>query len=291
MPEVLKETSPIKHSADPSVDCELGMVGSLVAHWPEYSMEAAGLALFMFLVCVYATLLQHPASPMRHALIRPIWRRLTMGVAVGTTLASIVETPWGRQSGGHFNPAITVTFLRLGKVALWDTVFYVLSQFFGATFGAAIASYALRGRLRHEAVRSAMITPGFLGETGAFAAELLISLSLMMAVLFFTNRRAIAPFAPFLIGAMYALYITFESPLSGMSMNPARTFGSAFLATYWHAIWIYFVAPLSGMLIGAEIFIRLYGKDAVYCAKLLHAKGKRCIFSTCSYSRPIPMTM
>ena len=285
------ESSSNANSADTSVGCGLGMVGSFVAHWPEYSMEAAGLAIFMFLVCVYATFLQHPDSPMHRAILNPLWRRLIMGLAVGTTLTTLVLTPLGRQSGGHFNPAITLTFLRLGKVAIWDALFYVLSQFVGATLGVAIAAFALQGKLQNEAVRFAVTVPGLLGETGAFAAEVLISLSLMMAVLLFSNRSSLAKFTPFFIGAMYMFYITFESPLSGMSMNPARTFGSAFHAGYWHALWVYFVAPLLGMLLGAEAYIRHYGNDAIFCAKLLHSKDRRCIFETCSNSRLSITTM
>ena len=149
--------------------------------------------------------------------------------------------------------------------------------------GVAVAAYALQGKLQNEAVRFAVTTPGSLGETVRSVAKILISLSSWWRSCF-TDRPMLARFTPFFIGAMYALYITFESPLSGMSMNPARTFGSAFHAGYWHALWVYFVAPLLGMLIGAELFLRLYGKDAIYCAKLLHAKGNRCIFVTCSNS-------
>ena len=61
-------------------------------------------------------------------------------------------------------------------------------------------------------------------------------------------------------------------------MNPARTFGSAFYASYWHALWIYFIAPALGMLAGAELFLRTRGGAPPYCAKLHHANDKRCIF-------------
>jgi hypothetical protein len=53
------------------------------------------------------------------------------------------------------------------------------------------------------------------------------------------------------------MYYTFEAPLSGMSTNPARTFGSAFHASYWHALWFYFVAPSIGMMTAGEIFLRI----------------------------------
>ena len=75
-----------------------------------------------------------------------------------------------------------------------------------------------------------------------------------------------------------ALYITVEAPLSGMSMNPARTFGSALPGHVWTAWWVYFTAPLIGMLLAAEFYARLKGPAAVLCAKLNHHTSKRCIF-------------
>jgi aquaporin Z len=63
-----------------------------------------------------------------------------------------------------------------------------------------------------------------------------------------------------------------------MSMNPARTFGSAFRGRYWHALWVYFLGPTLGMSLAAEVFLRVRGGVGPYCAKLHHANDKRCIF-------------
>jgi hypothetical protein len=81
--------------------------------------------------------------------------------------------------------------------------------------------------------------PGVYGNAGAFAAELTISFILMITVLLVSNRGTLARYASYFVGALYATFTTFETPLSGMSMNPTRTVGSAFHASYWHAIWIY----------------------------------------------------
>ena len=97
--------------------------------------------------------------------------------------------------------------------------------------------------------------PGVYGTAGAFVAELMISFVLMITVLFVTNREALARYTPYFVGALHATYITFEKPLSGMSTNPARTFGSAIHASYWHALWIYFIVPTVGMLCAAEVFL------------------------------------
>jgi len=79
-------------------------------------------------------------------------------------------------------------------------------------------------------------------------------------------------------GALVAAYITLEAPISGMSMNPARSFASAVPASHWADLWIYFTAPLIGMLSAAEFFLRTKGPAHVLCAKLHHENSKRCIF-------------
>lgn len=254
------------------------MVKTLRLHWPEYLMEAAELALYMFFACAFATLLQHPASPVRHLVASGMGRRALYGLALGGTVVGIIMTPWGKQSGGHLNPAITFTFHRLGKVDLWDACFYAAAQFFGATSGVVIVTYVLRGAPGHASVRYAVTAPGVYGSRGAFVGELVISFGLMITILFATNDKRLARYTPYFVGALYAIYVAFETPLSGMSMNPARTFGSAFRAGYWHAIWIYFLAPTLGMFSAAELFLRVRGGVAPYCAKLHHANNKRCIF-------------
>ena len=256
----------------------LKAIGSLRLHWPEYLMESGEMAFYMFFACAFATLLQHPASPVRHVIAGDLSRRALMGLAMGTTVIATVMSPWGKQSGGHFNPAMTFTFYRLGKVRLWDALFYATAQFSGAISGTAIARYVLRGAPGNHAVRYAVTAPGVYGRAAAFVAELAISFILMITVLFVSNRETLARYTPYFVGALYAAYITFETPLSGMSMNPARTFGSAFHAGYWHALWIYFTAPTLGMLAAAEVFLRARGGAAPYCAKLHHANNKRCIF-------------
>jgi len=81
---------------------------------------------------------------------------------------------------------------------------------------------------------------------------------------------------------LVATYISLESPLSGMSMNPARSFGSALPARLWGSLWIYFVAPPMGMLLAAQVYVWARGARGVICAKLHHANEQRCIFR-CGY--------
>jgi aquaporin Z len=103
----------------------------------EYLMEAAEAGLYLFSACAFDTLLRHPASPVQPHLATDTLRRMLMGLAMGATIIAIVLSPWGKQSGAHFDPAVTFTFYRLRKVASWDAVFYCAAQFIGAVRYAA----------------------------------------------------------------------------------------------------------------------------------------------------------
>ena len=100
----------------------------------------------------------------------------------------------------------------------------------------------------------------------------------MSVILRVSNHGRYHRYTGLCAGLMVALFITVEAPISGMSMNPARTLGSAVFAHNWTALWLYFVAPPLGMLAAAELYVRRYGPQAVFCAKLHHQNGKRCIF-------------
>jgi aquaporin Z len=256
------------------------MTASLRAHWPEYLMEAAELGLFMVSACVVVALLEHPGSPVRAVIPAPLVRRALVGLAMGLTAIAIVYSPLGKRSGAHFNPSVTLTFFRLGKVAPWDALFYVAAQFAGALAGVTLAAAGLRTLIADPSVNYAATQPGPAGDGVAFVAEAAISFGMMTLVLVATNTPRVARFTGLLAGALVAAYITLEAPLSGMSMNPARTLGSAIPATLTHALWIYFTAPPLGMLLAAEVYLRR-GRRGVHCAKLHHDNPARCIF--CEY--------
>jgi len=241
-------------------------------------MEFTEMGVYLFLTCLFATLLQHPASPIRHLLPNAIIRRACFGISVGATIVGIILTPWGKQSGGHLNPATTFTFYRLGKLEFWDAIFYGVAQFVGATVGVVIATLLLHGAPGNPTIRYAATLPGIYGAGVAFTAEVVISFVLMLTVLSASNHNSFSRYTPYFVGALYAIFITLETPFSGMSMNPARTFGSAFRGHYWHDLWVYFLAPTLGMLLAAEFFLWVRGDIGPYCAKLYHASDTRCIF-------------
>ena len=124
-------------------------------------MELTEMGFYLFFTCIFATLWEHPASPIRHLLPNSISRRAAFGISVGAAIVAIVLTPWGKQSGGHLNPAMTFTFYRLGKVEFWDAIFYGVVQFAGATAGVVIASSLLLGAPGNPAIRYAATPPRY----------------------------------------------------------------------------------------------------------------------------------
>ncbi len=241
-------------------------------------MEGVLLGLFLIVACGLATVLEHPASPVHAVLADPILRRALMGLAMGSTAIALIRSPWGRQSGAHMNPALTLTYLRLGTVAPRDAAGYVAGQFVGGVAGVFGMAAILGSLLAHPMVRFAATAPGAPGPAAAFVAELAISFVLMSTVLITSNSPRLTHWTPRCAGVLVALYITFEAPVSGMSMNPARSFASALAAWQWEWLWIYFTAPPLGMLAAAESYVRVRGAHRVLCAKLDHHTARRCIF-------------
>ena len=258
------------------------MTQALRTHWPEYLAEAAELGTFMVAACLVVAFLQYPTALGPRVLPDPGTRRVVTGIAMGLAAIALIYSPWGQRSGAHFNPSVTLTYFRLGKIAPWDAAFYVTAQFAGALAGVLLAGLVLGGVIAHPTVNYVATLPGPGGVWVAFAAEVAISFVLMTVVLVTSNRAALARLTPLFCGALIAAYIALEAPLSGMSMNPARSFGSAVPPGLWSMLWIYLSAPPLGMLVAAEVYLRIAGARRVYCAKLNHRNRQRCIFR-CRY--------
>lgn len=251
------------------------MLFALRAHWPEYLMEGALLGLFMLAACVAVVIVQHPDSPVAKAVTCRRRQRVLIGIVMGLTAVALIYSPWGARSGAHMNPATTVTFFLLGKLGIWDAVFYVVSQFAGALGGVLLARAVLGRLVAHETVNYAATLPGDRGRVIAWIAEFTIAAGMMLMVLLSTNHAASAPYTGVFAGVLVAVYIAIEAPLSGMSMNPARTLGSALVAGAFRGLWIYFTAPPAGMLCAVSLYVVASGP--VFCCKLHHDDGP-CIF-------------
>ncbi len=223
-------------------------------------MESAGLAGFVAGASLLTVFLEHPELPTMQSVFGeyPTLRLVPLGIILGAYVAGVVYL-FGKRSGAHINPAVTWTFYRLGKINFSDAVFYTLAQFAGAIAAAQTMKLALGDFYSDAPIRFVVTEPAKWDTSGAaaFTAEFFISFVLMFASLIAANSSRLEKLGAPITGVLIALYLIFETPYSGMSINPARSFGSALAANEWRYLWIYFVAPPLAMLLAAEIFLRL----------------------------------
>ena len=255
-----------------------GDVSGAGLHWREYAIEAALLGLFMISACLFTMLLELPSSPARIALPSPAVRRALTGVAMGLTAIALIYSPWGQRSGAHMSPSVTLTFAWLRKIRPLDAWFYIAFQFAGAVIGVLLVSFVARTSLADPNVRYSVTVPGSAGIVFAVMGELVISFIQMTAVLHFSNHARWSRFTGLVAGGLVTTYIALESPYSGMSMNPARTFGSALPSGIWQGFAIYLFVPPIAMLAAAQLYVWYRGARAVGCCKLDHSPKVDCIF-------------
>src|SRR5207237_10404498 len=215
---------------------------------------------------VVATLLGAPDSPVHRAIAGATWRNVAGGVAMGLTAIALIHSGWGKRSGAHMNPAVTLTFLRLGKIRPLDAVFFALAQLLGGTAGVLLVAALFGHAFTDPPVSYAATLPGPQGPGVAFSAEVIISAFLILILPSLSSSARFARFTGFAAGCLVATYITFESPLSGMSMHPARSVASAAPGMQWRDVWLYVPAPGHGMRVGPRILLVLTRPRPALCA-------------------------
>ncbi len=225
------------------------MFRTLKTNYPLYLIEAWALGMFMLSATFFAGLLGLPREPagaplVADPLVRPCW----MGLAMGLTAVGLIYSGWGRRSGAHMNPALTLAFLFLKKISRADAAWYILAQCLGGAAAMLLFKAAFPDFAGAPQVNYVQTLPGQAGVVAAFAAEVVISFALLLAVLYSSNDARTAPWTGVFAGSLLLLYIVFEDPFSGVSMNPARSLASAVAAGNFMYFWIYLCAPLLGML-------------------------------------------
>lgn len=262
---------------------------AIALHWPEYLCEGIELGAFMFAACAFGTLLFYSRSPVVSHVPSARVRLVLMGLAMGATAMAIILSPLGRRSGAHFNPAVSLTFLCLGRMHRLDAMFYVVGQFLGGALGVLVARILLGADLASPSVRYVVTVPGHYGVASAWLAECFMGLLLMAVALQSGNRARLSRITWLLVGLLVAIYVIVFSPVSGFSLNPARTVSSALFAGIWTAMWLYFSAPLLGMLLAALLYVAISGSEAVLCAKIYHDLHSPCPFR-CRFRQLAPST-
>ena len=260
------------------------LTDAIALHWPEYLSEGLELAAFMLAACAFGTLLFYTESPVVLSVPSAAVRLVLMGAAMGGTAIAIILSPMGRRSGAHFNPVVSFTFFCLGRMHRWDAFLYIAAQFAGGALGVRVARILIGPSLAAPSVRYVVTVPGRYGVASAFLAELFMGLLTMTVVLHSANNPRLSRITWLLVGLLVATYVIAFSPVSGFSLNPARTISSALFAGVWTAIWLYLSAPLLGMLVAASVYVLTSGSEAVLCAKIYHDLNSPCPFR-CRFRR------
>ncbi|QIY65903.1 MIP/aquaporin family protein [Streptomyces sp. RPA4-2] len=183
-----------------------------------------------------------------------------IGAFSGIVLTVLILTPPGRRSGGHMNPAVTVSLWLMGAFPGRGVLPYVLAQLAGSAAGTGLARLVWGRPVTLPSVDYAAIGPApawqpsavFLAEAGGMAAIVLV-------VGFLMAHTRFSHLLPYAIGLSVALVITLLGTRSGGSVNPARQLGPAVLAGRTEDLWIYLVAPVLGAALGAWLD-RLLGR-------------------------------
>jgi aquaporin Z len=257
-------------------------MNSLRKNWKVYSMEAVCLGLFMMSASFFGTILEYPGSVVRQSLPNDLVRLVLMGLAMGLTATGIIYSPMGKLSGAHMNPAVTFTFYKLNKIKGIDAIFYSLFQCIGGIVAMILMRLLLGVYLADSHVNYVITAPGRFGALIAFFTEVLIAFGMMTMVLVTTSNRNLSKYTGGIAGLMVTCYVIVSGPISGFSMNPARTIASAIPAMQYPSFWIYLTAPFIGMFSAAVLY--KYFRGVVHCAKLYHSKFYTCIFY-CGYGK------
>ncbi|WP_345645126.1 MIP/aquaporin family protein [Streptomyces siamensis] len=183
-----------------------------------------------------------------------------IGAFSGAVLTALILTAPGRRSGGHMNPAVTVSLWLMGAFPGRRVLPYVLAQLAGSAAGSGLARLVWGRPVALPSVGYAAIRPApnwqpvsvFLAEAGGMAAIVLV-------VGFVVARSHGTRLLPYAVGLSVALVIALLGTRSGGSVNPARQLGPAVLAGQTEDLWIYLVAPVLGAALGARLD-RLLGR-------------------------------
>ena len=235
------------------------MLQALRQNWRHYLVEAAGPMAFLTLSSLAAVLFHHPDSALARALGPHEWvQRIGVGLVVGGLVMAMAYSPWGKRSGAHFNPAVTLGFWHLGHIRTADALWYGLAQFSGALVAGFSMFWLLRPWFEHSTIRYNTTQPpaGEYGWALALGAEMLISAALMLVLLWCLHSATLKKWTGAFVGLLLMLFVVVESPLSGMSLNPARTFGAAAAARIGPGLWLYFLGPFAAMWGTAELYRR-----------------------------------
>ena len=249
-----------------------------VWHWPEYGAELAGTAWNVFIGLSAVVFNMAPGMPGGRLIPDFGLRLFVTGLIFAGSGSLYTISPWGRLSGSHINPSVTLAFWVRGKMRGHDLLGYLTAQFIGGAVGAWLLAAVWRGHAVDVGYGRTLPGVGWT-TTEAFGAEFAMTFSYLLGILYFVSRPRLLHWTPLMNWIVVAGLVWLAAPVSGTSLNPARSFGPALVAGQWREQWIYMLAPPSGAMLAAAIFPWLTTGGKVLTAKLAHSVHYRSIFN------------
>jgi len=228
---------------------------SFKKNWIHYLREACGLAIFMISACLFGALLWGNDPTFHFSIGNETTRSIVTGILMGSTALFIFYSPLTAPSGSQINPAVTISFLRLKRMCLYDALFYIIFQVIGGTAAVFLMQNLLGYPLTAPPVNSVITVPGRYGQLPALIMEFVIAIVTMITVLFTSESKKLRRYTRMIAGCLVCTWVIVAGPISGFGMNPARSFASALPANIWTAFWIYLLVPFGGMLSAVELFL------------------------------------
>jgi aquaporin Z len=246
-------------------------------NWPEYAAEACGTGFNVFVGLSAGVLNFSPDFPMAHLLPSPSLRLLLTGLIFAGSGSLFAISPLGKLSGAHINPSVSLAFFARGKMHRGDLAGYLIGQFLGGLLGAwlLIGIWGAHAADIHYGITA----PGegypiwfvFLSEVG-------MTFALVFAIFIFLSEKRLMRWTPLMTWFLVAILVWVGAPISGTSLNPARSFGPSLVNWFWNSQWLYWIAPPLGGLAAVAVFYWLQRDRHVLTAKLFHAPHYPCIF-------------
>jgi aquaporin Z len=228
--------------------------------------ELSGTALLLLAGLSIVIFMFGTGSPMAQLIPNYKIRQIITGFLFGSVGAAITISPIGKVSGAHINPAVTLVFWLFKKLEGRLAITYIFSQMVGAIIGCF--PLLLWGNMG-ESVYFGGTTPGpNYTVSQAFIGEIITTFTLVLLIIVFIGFRQIRRFTPFMVPFLYAIMVPLEADISGISTNPARSFGPAIISGVWTSFWIYIVGPLIGALLASLAGSALAKRITI--AKLYH---------------------
>ncbi|MCE9604916.1 MAG: aquaporin [Planctomycetia bacterium] len=215
--------------------------------WSLFVSELIGTALLVLVGLSLVILMFGSGTPMARLIPSESLRSLITGFLFGTTGATIALSPVGKVSGAHINPAVTVAFRLMGKLDFRTTLVYIVAQLVGAVMGSL--PLLLWGSMGSSVDFGATLPGSGYSLSTVILGEVVTTFTMVALLAVFLSFRSIRPFTPAIFPPLYAIMVWIESPISGTSTNPARSFGPSVISGQWEGWWIYWIGPMAGMLL------------------------------------------